>query len=106
MGSGRLVCQRLGVRAMMDAARMQRSHSGVDVVLTEEIAVVIEDEFVVIGIAMKERNSLSRGILFQRTRNEAADYGALGDERGMHAGREMGAVAHDRTNAAQVQLPN
>src|SRR4030095_4201721 len=58
MGLGRLIGQRLRVRAVMDAAWMQSCHPGIDVVLTEKISVVIEDEFIVICIAMKERNAL------------------------------------------------
>src|SRR6185312_11419930 len=49
-----LVGKRLGVRAVMDAARMQRTIARLDVVLAEEIAVVVEDELVVIGIAVEE----------------------------------------------------
>src|SRR4030095_6622946 len=79
MGLGRLVGQGLRVRGVLGAARMQGCHPGIDVVLTEKISVVIEDELIVIRIAMKERNTLGRGILLERARDEAADYGPLGD---------------------------
>ena len=59
-----LIRERLGMRTMMNPARMQRGHSRLDVVFAEEIAVVVEDEFVVVGIAMEEWNAQRVGVFF------------------------------------------
>jgi hypothetical protein len=52
------------MRTVMDA-RMKRGHAGLDVVSAEEAAVVIEDELVVVGIAMKEGHLQGIGTLFE-----------------------------------------
>ena len=101
-----LIGQRLRMRAVMDAARMQRSHSGLDVVFAEKVSVVIENKFVVIGIAMEERHAHRRRILFQRTRQKAAHHCARRDEGRMRAGRKMRAMAHHRANIAHIDLPH
>ena len=100
-----LVRERLGMRAVMDAARVQRCVSRLDVVLTEEIAVVIEEELVVVRIAMEEGDAQRVRVLLERPRQEAAHHGALGHERRVRARRQMGAVAHDGPDVAHVDLP-
>ena len=101
-----LVGERLGMRAVMDAARVQRRVSRLDVVLAEEIAVVIEEELVVIGIAVEEWHAQRFRVLLQRTGQETAHHRAFGDERGVRAGRQVRAVAHDRADVAHVDLPH
>ena len=90
----------------MYSPRMKRRHSGGNVVFAEEVARVIEDELVVIGIAVEERNPLRAGVLFQRARDKAADHSAIGHEGGVGARGEMRAVAHDRAYVANVELPH
>src|SRR5215475_8454654 len=70
-----LIRKSLGMRSVMDAARMERAHSGANIIAAEEIAVVIENELVVIGVAMVERNAKGVGILLERTRHEATYHG-------------------------------
>src|SRR6185312_11971136 len=101
-----LVGQRFRVRAVMDAARMQRRHAGLDVVFTEEIAVMVEEELVIVRIAVKEWHAQSLGILLERTWQEAADHRALRDKGRVRAGRKMRARAHDWPDIAHVDLPD
>src|SRR4051794_10821991 len=80
-----LVRQSLGMRAMMDAARVEGGVSRLDIVFTEKIAVVVEEELVVIGIAMEERNAQRLDILLERPGQEAADDRAFGEKGRMGA---------------------
>src|SRR5207253_741866 len=89
VGLLRLVRQGFRMRAVMDAARVKCGIARLDIVFAEEIAVVVEDEFVVVRIAVKERDAQSLGILFERPRQETAYYGALGLEGGMRTRRKM-----------------
>src|SRR3954453_5231509 len=94
------------MRTVVDAPRMQRGIPRLDVVLTEEIAVVVEEELVVIGIAMEERDPQGFGILFERAGQETAHHGAFGEKSRMGAGWEVGAVAHNRPNIPHVDFPD
>ena len=49
-----LVGQRLGMRAVMNAALMQRGIAWLDLAFAEEIAVVIEKELVVIRVSVEK----------------------------------------------------
>ena len=100
-----LIGERLGMRSMMDAARMQRGHTSLYVVFAKEVAIVIEDELVVIRVAMEERDAHGVVILLERTRQETADHSTLRDKSGVSAGRQMRAMAHHRTDVAHVDLP-
>src|SRR5271166_6413716 len=101
-----LIGQGFRMRSMMNAARMQRGHTGLDIVFAEEVAVVIEDEFVVVGIAVEERHSQRVRFLFERPRHETAYDGAGGYESGVGARRQMRAMAHHRPYIANVDFPN
>ena len=59
------------MRAVMNALRMQRQHGRTNIIAAEEIAVMIEEHFIVIGIAMIERDLQRIRIFFERTRQEA-----------------------------------
>src|SRR5262245_35809668 len=48
--------ERLRVRAMREAARMERDHPWLDVVAAEEVAAVIEDHLVVVIVVVIERD--------------------------------------------------
>src|SRR5262249_45477064 len=96
----------LGMRSVMYAARVKRCIPGLDVVFAEKIAVVIEDELVVIGVAVEEGHPQRLWILFERARKEAAHYGSFGQERRMRTRRKMRAVTHDGPYVTKVQFPN
>ena len=81
-----LIGQGLGMRAMMDAAGMQGRIAGLHVVPAKEISIMVEDELIVVRVAMEERDSEGIGFLLQRSRQEAANNSALGDEGGVRAG--------------------
>ena len=100
-----LIGESFGMRTVVDASGVQSSHAGFDVVFREEIAVVIEEELVVIGIAMEEGDAEGLWIFFERTGKEAADDGTFRDESSVGAGGKMSAVAHDGTDVAEVELP-
>src|SRR5688572_8365748 len=93
-----LIRQSLRVRPMMETARMQRGHTRRDLVFTEEIAGVVENELIIIGVAMEKGNSLRLWILLERTREEATDDRPAGNEGRMSARGKMGSRAHDRTD--------
>jgi len=101
-----LIGQRLGMRPVVDAARMQGGVAWLDVVFAEEIAVVVEEELVVVGVAMEERHAQGLGVLLERPRQKAAHHRSLGHKRGMGAGRQVRAMAHDGANVAHVDLPH
>ena len=72
--------KRLGMRAVREAAGMQRHHAGMDVVAAEEIARVIEDHLVVIVVVVEERHlsapgsvSNGRGTKVQTTKRSATN---------------------------------
>src|ERR1700674_5845293 len=94
------------MRSMVYAARVERRHPWLDVVLTEEITIVVEQELVVIGVAMEERDAQGVRIFFERARQKAADDGAARNERRMCARGEMRPMAHDRAYVAHVDLPH
>ena len=56
VGNASLVLQRFRMGSVVNSPRVERCHAGPDVVPAEEVAVVVEDEFVVIGVAVVERN--------------------------------------------------
>ena len=62
---------------MRETAGMQRDHPRMDVVAREELARVIENHFVVIVVAVKERHFERAGIGLERPRAEGGDDEAL-----------------------------
>src|SRR5207247_695784 len=84
-----LIGQRLRMRPVMDAARVQRTVSGLDVVFAEEIAVMIEDELIVIRVAVEKGDALRGGVLLERARQETAYHGAFRYECGVGARRQV-----------------
>ena len=100
-----LIGDSFGMGAVVDASGVQSSHARFNVVFREKIAVVIEEELVVIGIAMKEGDAEGLWIFFKRAGEETADDGTFRDESSVGAGGKMSAVAHDGTDVAEIELP-
>ena len=92
--------------AVVDAARVQGGHAGLDVVAAEEVAVVVEDELVVVGVAVIEGHAEGVIVLFEGPGDEAANDGSAGDERGVRAGRQVRAMAVHGPDIAHVDLPH
>src|SRR5207248_9402785 len=83
-----LVCERFAMRPVMNASWMQSRPAGLDIVFTEKVAVVIEDELVVIRIPVKEWHSQRVVVLFEWARHEAAHHSPLSHKRCVSAGRQ------------------
>src|SRR5260221_11886636 len=92
------------MRAMREAVRMQRDHTRLDVVTAEELAPMIEDDFVEIVVRVEERHLERSGIALDRPRHERADYKSVGDKGRVHTWRHMIAMAHHRADVAPVEL--
>jgi len=67
---------------MEDAARVQRGHNCLDVIAAEEIAVVIEDELLVIRVATEEGYLQGIGVLRRPRQKAACGYYRPGAARG------------------------
>jgi hypothetical protein len=93
VGAGQLILIAEGfrMRTVMDALRMERQHCGFDIIAAEEIAVMIEEHFIVVGVAMIEGDFERILIFFERTRQEGADDKILRNESRMHRRRKMNA---------------
>ena len=62
-----LVAQGFGMGAVVDATRVEGRHARLDVVAAEEVAIVIEDELVIIGVAMEKWHAHGVLVLLQPT---------------------------------------
>jgi hypothetical protein len=97
------VLQRLRVRAVGEAAGMQRDHAGMNVVAREELARVIEQHLVVIVVVVEERH-------LQRVRGRSRTGAARkvhttkrpGHEGRVDRRRQMIAVRHQRPDITPV----
>src|SRR3989344_4758127 len=95
--------QRLGMRAVGEAARMQSDHALLDIVAAEEVAPVVEQHFVVVVVVVIERHLQRAGVAFHWARSKGADHKTIGDKGGVRRRRQVITVAHQRANIAPVE---
>ena len=89
---------------MREAGGMEGHHPRLDVVAAEEVAGVVEQDFIEIVVVMEEGHFQRAGVGLERARGEGADDEPVGQEGGVDARRQVIAVRDNGADVAHVEL--
>ena len=85
-----------------ESAGMQGHHSGMNIVAREEFSLVVENQFVVVIIVVKERYFQRIRIRFEGSGDEGANNKPTRKKRRVCRRRQVVAMAHQRAYVAPV----